>query len=227
MLMENQIRHIIFDFDGTLADTSPIILATMMATITELGLPPKSGAECRSTIGLRLEDIPKTLWPEQSGISDTYASTYRRIFDEKKKGLRAKVYPGVIEGLRQLHDAGYTMAVASSRSHKSLEEYLEYFDVIGLFSDIIGGNDVQKGKPSADPVQAICAHTGWRPEECLVVGDAVFDIEMGQNAGCQTCGVSYGNQSRKELETSQPDNMVDSFSELTTILIKTAPMSYK
>lgn len=220
--MDSSIKHIIFDFDGTLADTSPVILATMQATIVELGLPSKTEAQCRATIGLRLEEIPLALWPDKPDISATYAATYRRIFDEKKKDLRAKAYPGVIEGLKQLHKAGYSMAVASSRSHKSVEEYLHYFGIAGLFADIIGGNDVKNGKPSPDPILAVCAHTGWTPEECLVVGDAIYDIEMGYNAGTHTCAVTYGNQSRAELETAHPDHIVDSFPELITLIIPKA-----
>lgn len=218
--MENSIKHIIFDFDGTLADTSPVILATMEAAIAELGLPPKTESECRATIGLRLEDIPLALWPGRHHIGATYAATYRRIFDEKKNCLRARTYPGVIDGLRQLHKSGYTMAVASSRSHKSLEEYLGYFGIARLFADIIGGNDVKKGKPAPDPVLAVCAHTDWLPADCLVVGDAVCDIEMGQNAGASTCAVTYGNQSQVELESAVPNLIVDSFPELTTLLIE-------
>lgn len=219
--MDSSIRHIIFDFDGTLADTSPVILATMQATIVELGLPSKTETECRATIGLRLEDIPSALWPDKPGISATYAATYRRIFDEKKKDLRTQSYPGVIEGLKQLHKAGYSIAVASSRSHKSVEEYLRYFGIAELFADIIGVNDVKNGKPSPDPVFAVCAHTGWSPEECLVVGDAIYDIEMGHNAGTHTCAVTYGNQSRAELETARPDRIVNSFYELIRILCST------
>lgn len=218
--MENSIKHIIFDFDGTLADTSPVIIATMEAAITELGLPPKTESECRATIGLRLEDIPLTLWPGRHDIGATYAATYRRIFDEKKKNIGVRTYPGVIEGLRQLHKSGYTMAVASSRSQKSLEEYLGYFGISGLFTDIIGGNDVKKGKPAPDPVLAVCAHTGWHTADCLVVGDAVCDIEMGKNAGAHTCAVTYGNQPQVELESAVPNLIVDSFPELTSLLIE-------
>lgn len=217
--MTTDIKNIIFDFDGTLADTSPVILATMLATINKLNLPPRAADECKATIGLRLEDIPAALWPELPEIGALYASTYRMIFDEKKAELKARAYPGVIEGLKALHGAGYGMAVASSRSHRSLEEYLEYFGIAELFSDIVGGNDVKNGKPAPDPVLAVCGHTGWLPENCLVVGDAIYDIEMGNNAGCKTCGVTYGNQSREELLTAHPTLIVDTFPQLESYLM--------
>ena len=76
--MNQQIKNIILDFDGTLVDTAPLIIATMQATIAELGLPSRTDDECRATIGIRLEDIPDTLW---LGNDDTgkFADTYRRI----------------------------------------------------------------------------------------------------------------------------------------------------
>ena len=58
-----KVRNIIFDFDGTLADTAPLIIATMQAAIRELDLPLRTNEECRALIGLRLEDIPAALWP--------------------------------------------------------------------------------------------------------------------------------------------------------------------
>lgn len=217
--MNKEFQNIIFDFDGTLADTSPVIISTMKATIKELGLPEKTDAECRATIGLRLEDIPETLWPELHGIGQQYASTYRLIFDEQKEIVPAQPYPGVIKGLKTLHDAEYKLAVASSRSHKSLEEYLDFFGIAYMFSDIIGGGDVEKGKPSPDPVLAVCHHTGWLPKNCLVVGDAVYDIMMGKTAGCKTYGVSYGNQTREELLTADPTGIADSFDQLIDMIM--------
>ena len=73
-----EIKHIIFDFDGTLMDTAPVILATMAATIKEMGLPERNVEQCRATIGMRLEDIPAELFPEVPDISKEYAATYRR-----------------------------------------------------------------------------------------------------------------------------------------------------
>lgn len=212
------VKYIIFDFDGTLVDTTPLIVATMQAAISELGLPPKSDRECKSSIGLRLEDIPAALWPDRPEARILYPQTYRRIFDEKKGELQAKAFPGVIETLNSLHADGYRLAIASSRSHKSLTDYVTLFGIADLFDAIVGGDDVCNGKPAPDPVFAICGELGWDTAESLVVGDTCFDIEMGHNADTQTCAVSYGNQTREELRPSHPDAVINSFAAIIPLL---------
>lgn len=217
------IRNIIFDFDGTLADTSPLIIKTMQTSIKALGLPSKSDDECRASIGLRLEDIPTALWPDRPGLTAEFAKTYRRIFEELKGANRVSCYPGVTETLRLFHEEGYHLAIASSRSHKSLEEYVAEFGFGGYFSAVIGGNDVEHGKPAPDPVLAITGPCGWDVAETLVVGDATFDILMGRNAGAITCGVSYGNQSREQLAEAMPDAIIPAFPALIPIVKGVTP----
>lgn len=206
-----QIKNIIFDFDGTLVDTAPLIVKTMQATIREMSLPARTEAECRATIGLRLEDIPAAVWPELHCSGAEYARIYRRIFDELKRPLSVKCFPGVIDILGLLHRKGFRMAIASSRSRKSLEEYVDLFGLDDYFSMLVGGNDVKHGKPAPEPVTHILDAQGWRADETLVVGDASVDIIMGKAAGVRTCAVSYGNGSAAELEASEPDYTTPDF----------------
>ena len=212
-----RIKNIIFDFDGTLADTAPLIVATMQATISELSLPERDEAQCRATIGLRLEDVPDALWPDCPFSGETFARTYRRIFDILKCQWTIKCYPGVIDTLRELAACGFRLAVASSRNRSSLAEYTESFGIADLFVTVVGGNDVSRGKPAPDPVLLICEKENWLVDETLVVGDAVFDIEMGKNAEATTCAVTYGNQSRAELAATRPDAIIDSFPAILAI----------
>lgn len=214
-----RIKNIIFDFDGTLVDTAPLIVKTMQNAIREMNLPDRTVAECRATIGLRLEDIPKVLWPELKDIGTEYARTYRRIFDELKRPLNVSCFPGVVETLGVLHDSGYRMAIASSRSRQSLEEYVELFRLDECFEMLVGGNDVNHGKPDPEPVLSILDAKGWSAGETLVVGDAAVDIQMGKAAGTPTCAVTYGNGTAIELESAHPDFTVSEFSDLNRVLL--------
>lgn len=213
-----KIKNLIFDFDGTLVDSAPLIIRTMQATIKELKLPEKSEEECRATIGLRLEDIPAALWPEMQNLSEKYATTYRRIFDQLKRPLNVVCFPDVVESLHSFHADGYHMAIASSRSHKSLEEYVNLFGLSECFSMLIGGNDVEHGKPAPDPVIAILDAQKWDPEETLTIGDAPVDILMGKAAETLTCGVTYGNSSYEDLDAVHPDFLITSFRRLRMML---------
>lgn len=216
-----QIRNLIFDFDGTLVDTAPLIVATMQSAIRELGLPTHSDAECRATIGLRLEEIPAVLWPGNDMAAREYAAAYRRIFDILKRPLEVKSFPGVIDTLGKFNTAGANMAIASSRSHRSLQEYTDMFGLTDSFSMLVGGDDVAKGKPSPDPVLKILETCGWEADETLTVGDAPVDIMMGKAAGTLTCAVTYGNGNQKDLNASGPTFMIDSFAALLPLVKKT------
>ena len=212
------VRNLIFDFDGTLVDTAPLIVKTMHSAIRELGLTEKTDEECRSTIGIRLEDIPQVLWPEVENLSLSFAGTYRRIFNELKRPLSVKCFPEVIDSLRSFHEQGYRMAIASSRSHASLEEYVEMFQLNDCFSMLIGGNDVKQGKPAPDPVLAIITAQHWKTDETLTIGDAPVDILMGKAAGTLTCAVTYGNSTLEALSAVNPNYVIDTFGSLRDIL---------
>ncbi|MDE6178667.1 MAG: HAD-IA family hydrolase [Duncaniella sp.] len=212
-----RIKNLIFDFDGTLADTSSVIISTMQAAIGRLGLPERTDEECASMIGLRLEEIPAVLWPGLPVQSKEFAATYREIFDRRKDTHGVELFPGVGRTLDVLSRLGFGMAIASSRSHRSLDEYVERLGMGGVFSLVVGGNDVAYGKPAPDAVLSIADRMGWNPAETMVVGDARFDILMGRNAGTETCAVSYGNQSREELAESCPGAIVDRFASILPI----------
>ena len=208
--------NIIFDFDGTLADTSDVILETMRLTVDKLGLPTKTQDEYQSMIGYRLEEIPTILWPdlETSG----YASTYREIFNSIKHNYSAHPYPEVLETLKTLHSRGVNMGVASSRSRASLEEYMADLGIAQYFAQLVGGNDVSNGKPDPEPVNLILSTQNWDANRTLVVGDMNVDILMGQRAGAYTAGVTYGNGSEKSLREANATHILHNFGELANLV---------
>lgn len=207
-------RNIIFDFDGTLADTASLIIATMHETIRALGLPEKSDAECRAMIGYRLEDNAAIMWPEIPNISELYATTYRKIFKTVKETYDVQLYPHVRKTLEALKQEGVNMAIASSRSRISLQEYCEELGIANYFPTLVGGGDVAHGKPSPEPVNLILATQGWDKRETLVVGDMDVDILMGRAAGTATCAVTYGNGTPAALQSAGPTDLIPVFATL-------------
>lgn len=210
-----KIRLIIFDFDGTLGDTRRNIVTTMQMTITELGLPSRSDSECISTIGLPLYGCFETLYPDtDKEIIQQCTDTYRRIFQENLQTIKPQTFPKVVETLYALKEQGFTLAIASSRSHDSLVELTQNLGISDVISYLIGADDVEKAKPNPEPVLNILAALGYDAEETLVVGDMSVDILMGVNAGAKTCGVTYGNGTKQELEEVGADYIINSFDEL-------------
>lgn len=212
-------RLIIFDFDGTLADTTGVILATYRATIKQLGLPPRSDDECRATIGLPLKEGFRALYTDYSEERLDFVATYRNIFNEIKQTIKPRLFAGVKETLKKLKEHGFVMSVASSRSHASLVEYCETCGIDDMFSLILGADDVCRAKPDPEPVLFTLRKLGAKANDTVVVGDMPVDIAMGKGAGCTTVGVSYGNSSRDELMECGADYVVDKFADLLKLLL--------
>ena len=212
------IKLIIFDFDGTLGDTRRNIVTTMQMTIAELGLSGRTDDECASKIGLPLDGCFEALYPDEA--KDTIqlcAETYRRIFQENLLTMKPQVFPKVKETLSMLKEQGYTLTIASSRWHKSLSELTHDLDIAKFISYLVGADDVEKAKPNPEPVIKTLAAMGADASQTLVVGDMNVDILMGLNAGAITCGVTYGNGTRKELEDAGADYIINSIDELIEI----------
>ena len=206
---------IIFDFDGTLADTRKGIIATAQETLRRMGRAPADEAALAATIGLPLIDNFILGAGMAEEVARRAVEVYRTIFDEVAVPS-ITAFPGVEETLRTLAGRGIPMAVATSRGQRSLEMLMHG---LGLDRYIppercFGVETVSRPKPAPDLVYVILGKLGVRPEETLVVGDTTFDIEMGRAAGCHTCGVSYGNQTADQLATASPDYLLDDIRKL-------------
>lgn len=215
----NKIELIIFDFDGTLGDTRRNITTTMRMAIKEIGLPDRSEAECASTIGLPLAGCIRTLFPDiQEGLVPRFAETYRRIFNENLQRIKPTAFLGVIDTLSTLHQKGYTLTIASSRSRNSLTELTRDMGIADYISYMIGADDVKEAKPKPEPVLKTLDALNFEANEALVVGDMAVDILMGANAGTKTCGVTWGNGSKKELQEAGADYIIERMEELVDII---------
>ena len=209
------VRSIILDFDGTLGDTTAVIIRTIHATIAELGLPARTDKECAAVIGLRLVETPPVLFPECNVDVDLYAATYRRLFHIFNTEDAVTLYPNVLETLEELKKRGIVLTIASSRSRSSLVEYVERLGLSSLISLVVGADDVCNGKPDPEAVIMTLGKFGFIPEEAVVVGDTEYDIRMGINAGTKTCAVTYGNGTRESLAAA--DWLIDDFSSLLSL----------
>ena len=212
-------RLIVFDFDGTLGDTQQIIVTTLHMTIAEMHLPERTDAECISIIGLPLAGCFRALYPDADEKTVTLcADTYRRLFKENMQTFTPVAFPHVVETLHKLKDMGLTLTIASSRWHKSLVELVHNLGIDDCISYLLGADDVELATPHPEPVLQTLAATGIDASHTLVVGDMAVDILMGARAGARTCGVTWGNGSRRDLEEAGADHIIDSTEELLSLL---------
>lgn len=207
-------RLVILDFDGTLADTQPLIVRSIQLTLAELHLPYRTPAQCRAIIGLPLQECFLRLLPIDEGMASRCADVYRRIFDEENQPGVVTLFPKVLETLLKLHVSGLQLAICSSRGKPTLEAFVDHFSLRDIVAMTVSANDVTRAKPHPDPVLLILDRLAVAPAETVVVGDTSFDIQMGKSAGCRTVGVTYGNQSAAALSEAGADHLIDTFADL-------------
>lgn len=207
-------KLIILDFDGTIADTRPVILNTFHRTLDAIHLPQHSDDEIAATIGLPLLKAFPVLEPMDEEMAALCTATYRRIFEDVNAEIGVPMFPHVADTLRQLHNQGCTLSIATSRGYKSVVDFIKGFHLDDIITFVIAAEDVKHAKPDAEPVIKTLKHYGMKAEDAVVIGDTHFDILMGRNAGCTTIGVSYGNGSRESLIEAGADMVVDDFAEI-------------
>ena len=213
-----KIKLIILDFDGTLADTRGLIVKTMQQTLEALGLESRTDEQCASMIGLPLKQAFTDLIPMLDEMGGQCVETYRKIFNENNALYVIPTFPHVMETLYKLHEQGYILTIASSRSNRSLREFVNDMDLNDVIPYVLGAEDVTRAKPHPDPVLQTLETFGCKAEDALVVGDTWYDIEMGKRAGVKTCGVTYGNGTREELIQAGADYLLDDFGELIRLI---------
>ena len=211
-------KLIILDFDGTLADTRGLIVKTMQQTLDALGLKSRTDDQCAAMIGLPLKQAFTDLLPMTDEMGEQCVETYRRIFNANNALYIIPTFPNVLETLHQLHEQGYILTIASSRSNRSLREFVNDMHLNEVIPYVLGAEDVVRAKPHPDPVLQTLETFNCKPEDALVVGDTWYDIEMGRRAGVRTCGVTYGNGTREELMRAGADFLMDDFGELMEII---------
>ena len=211
-------KLIIFDFDGTLADTRELIVRTMQETIKILELEARTDEECASMIGLPLKQAFMDLIPMNDETGNRCAETYRQQFYKNNAVYKVPAFPHVLDTLRFLSQKGYTLTIASSRSHRSLMEFVHDMKLEETISYVLGADDVTHAKPHPEPVLMTLQYFGCQTTEAIVVGDTHYDIEMCRNAVVPTCGVTYGNGTRQELEDAGANYLIDDFKAIVDIL---------
>lgn len=210
------ISSIIFDFDGTLADTAAVIVASMTRTFTDMGIPVPSEDEIRRTIGMKLGIALARLGNLSESQAADATERYKRFFAEN--GVeRIGLFPGVSTTLRVLRSRGIRMSIATSRNADSLGIILRNNGIHDCFEYLVTNSDNLAPKPDPAMVLHLLDRMGVAAGETLVVGDTTYDIEMGSRAHCRTCAVCWGNHDRGMLSSAGPEMYLERFEDILSI----------
>ncbi|MCQ4294745.1 HAD-IA family hydrolase [Pseudomonas stutzeri] len=209
---------LIFDWDGTLVDSIGRIVESIHVAARNCGLPQIDDGLVKGIIGLALPEAIAVLYPDQATIG--LIEDFRHCYSEHYLALETEpsaLYPGVAEALSEFRDAGYLLAVATGKGRRGLDRVLAGQGWEDFF-DITRCADETASKPDPRMVQEILAHCGARPEQALMVGDSVFDLQMARRAGVDSVAVSYGAQPLHILQRYEPRAAINHFSELRSWL---------
>jgi len=188
---------VIFDWDGTLADSLEVHLRAWNKTFTELGIEVKL-EEIGSRFGKPTEAIlSEALPPKLHGKIPELIERKRKYFLEDLASL--KLYPGVENVLKKLKERAVPMALASSMSRKSLYSSLRAMGIEEYFDVIVTAEDVTEGKPNPEMLLRAAEKLRVKPNNCLVVGDSVFDVLAAERANMPIVIVANNSYQIKQI----------------------------
>ena len=203
----------IFDWDGTLIDSTDKIARCMQQAIAELALPERSVEVVKSIIGLGLAEGVRTLFPdiEEAMIAKVTASYSRHFVAADQRPCN--LYPYVDEVLNQLRAEGHLLAVATGKSRRGLNRVLGNMSLTDFF-DASRCADETASKPDPLMLHQILQELNTDVSAAVMVGDTDFDLAMAANAGMRRIGVSYGAHPVERLLPHNPERIIDSFDQL-------------
>ncbi|GAW93057.1 HAD family hydrolase [Calderihabitans maritimus] len=208
-----RITTVLFDLDGTLTDSLPLIEHTYRQVFREMGIPWDNTQVMKLT-GLPLRRIAKMLAGDRE---EEFYNLYRQYYS-REHDRWIKLYPGTEQMLQKLHNLGFRLGIVTSKGRKGTEKTVGFTGLERYMSVIVTADDVSKHKPEPEPVERALKILEALPEHTVYVGDSPYDLVAGQRAGVKTIGVSWGMAPREVLVKHDPWLVVDRQEELVAWL---------
>jgi phosphoglycolate phosphatase len=238
MTLLTNIHAAIVDLDGTMVDTLGDFEHALNRCLADLDLPPVTRALVARTVGKGSEHLIRSVLahqlalPEVTGLSNVcagrsvdvlyepawlrYQHHYQRI-----NGQYAEVYPGVVQGLQHMRDAGWALACLTNKPLAFAHNLLVSKGLDGFFTQVFGGDSFASKKPDPLPLLKTCDALGSAPERTLMVGDSSNDAQAARAAGCPVVLVRYGYNHGQPVEGVDADGYLDQLTQVGDWLART------
>ena len=203
---------IVFDWDGTVMDSTAVIAGSIQSACRDLDLPLPSDEAARHVIGLGLQQALNHAVPSLSeAMYDKFVQRYRHHFLSQENAM--PLFPGAHETIAELHSQGYWLAVATGKTRHGLNRA---FDACGLqpYFHASRTADETHSKPHPAMLLEIMDELGVAAARVLMVGDTTHDLHMAKSAGVSALGVTYGAHPKHHLSALQPLALLDDFAGL-------------
>ncbi|UTA46348.1 HAD-IA family hydrolase [Simiduia sp. 21SJ11W-1] len=203
---------VIFDWDGTLSDSTGKIVRCVQAAARATGLPVLPAIEVQQIIGLALEEALHRLYPtvsvaERTRLTRAYVDAFVAA-----DATPSEFFCGVEAGLQSLRERGLKLAVATGKSRRGLDRVLANLGMTDFF-DATRCADETAGKPDPKMLHELLSYFGVPGEAAVMVGDTTYDMAMAQAAGMRRVAVTYGAHSPAQLTPYKPELLADSFAD--------------
>lgn len=209
--ISSQPQLILFDCDGTITNSHGAIVEAMQQAFLCNGLEKPDADAVNAVIGLSLYEAVRRLLPDtdpQSALFEKVNLGYREAYRIAEQHI--SLYPHVVEVLEELRRRGYWMGVVTGKSLPGLHRVLDTFALRDYFL-VLRTADCTHSKPHPAMVNECMAELGVGAAQCMVVGDALFDVQMAKAAGVPCIGVSFGVGDSSELIEAGAEVVVDEF----------------
>ncbi|KRL98819.1 HAD family hydrolase [Liquorilactobacillus satsumensis] len=208
-------QNFIFDFDGTLADSGKTAVLATQAAFRDFNLKEPTAATVQYYMGIPIEVSFKKMadrdFSDESfaELLDTFRSYYK---DLEMNSI--SLFPQMENVLHQLFNDGRTLFVVSSKHSVALQRNLERLAIAPYFKSVCGSDQVAHFKPAPDGILNLLEGFQLNERESVMIGDAIYDLQMGKAANVQTCGVTWGAHDLALLQKEKPNYLVSEVNQL-------------
>lgn len=203
---------IVFDWDGTVMDSTAAIAGSIQAACRDMALPVPSDEAARYVIGMGLVEALRHAVPgAHESMYEPLAARYRHHF--LAQGASIPLFAGARETIMELHGQGYWLAVATGKNRNGLNRVLAMSE-LGEYFHATRTADQTFSKPHPAMLLEIMDELGLPAERVLMVGDTTHDLQMAINAGVDAVGVTHGAHPAEQLRALSPLALLDDFIEL-------------
>lgn len=218
--MPKQFDLIVWDWDGTLADSTGMITHAILKAAEQVGLPAISTRAASNIIGLGLRESIHALYgdipaEQAQALASQYSANYYAGEHE------IPLFEGAVETITALNKQGFKLAVATGKGRRGLNSALEHCG-LGNFFHATRTVDECFSKPHPQMLDELMDHFVVMPERTLMIGDTSYDLHMAQNAGVSAIGVTYGAQAAEQWQHLNPIAQFNDFSSLSGWLLENA-----
>jgi phosphoglycolate phosphatase len=215
-----QFDLIVWDWDGTIADSTGMITQALIKAAEEAGLPALSEARARSIIGLGLRESIEVLYGDIPEFqAQALANNYQRLYYANENNIL--LFAGIADTIATLDRKGCKQAVATGKGRRGLNTALQQSG-LSKFFNATKTVDECFSKPHPQMLDELMDELVVMPERTLMIGDSQYDMQMGKNAGVITAAVSYGSQTASHLQQYSPDHLFHDVATLSAWLLEQA-----